>query len=124
MKLSFRLGETIKTMERRPTEEGYVFTPHKLDDRSGRPAHQQVGRIIRRVGKSAGIEVNKSGMHASAHYLRKTGLQRLANAGIPPRDLPFVARHSEIKTTQTFYISNDAHSIADRLGNISGNMQV
>jgi integrase len=39
----------------------------------------------------------------------------LADAGVPPRDLQLIMRHSSFTTTQTYYLTSDAAAASKRL---------
>ena len=83
--------------------------------RAGRYKSKQVGRVISRIGEKACIVVNEEGTSASAHDIRRGFGQRMANAGVPPRDLKAIIRHRSITTTEKFYLQNDAKDLASRL---------
>jgi integrase len=76
---------------------------------------KRVGRIITAIGKAAGIVVNGEGKSASAHDLRRSFGQRLADAGIPPRDLQSIMRHSRLETTQRYYLKHNAADQSKRI---------
>jgi integrase len=55
-----------------------------------------------RIGKTALVFVNESGKPASAHDLRRSFGQRMADAGIPARDLQAMMRHKSMATTEKY----------------------
>jgi integrase len=59
--------------------------------------------------------VNGKGKPASAHDLRRSFGQRLADAGVPPRDLQVVMRHASMATTEAYYLTTRVQDVAERL---------
>ena len=91
---------------------GRVFN---LAGRSGRPLHwQEVGRIVSRIGKRAGVVVNSDGKPASAHDLRRSFRSRWARR-VMPAVLQRLMRHGNITTTMGYYVALDADELADEL---------
>ena len=83
--------------------------------RAGRYKSKQVGRVISRIGEKACTVVNEEGKSASAHDIRRGFGQRMANAGVPPRDLKAIMLLQATATTEKFYLQNDAKDLASRL---------
>ena len=69
---------------------------------------RQVGRVITKIGKAAQVSVNDEGKPASAHDLRRSFGQRLADAGMAPTDLQTIMRHSTFATTKKYYLKANA----------------
>ena len=116
-----------------PTNErrGVVFTPQPIRlQRSQRLGEQQVGRIISKIGRVAGVKVHTDSRthkvkHASAHDLRRSFGERWA-ARVMPQTLMELMRHESIETTLKFYVGHNAEKTATHLysaisGNTSGN---
>jgi integrase len=97
-----------------PTQTGWVFTPSRRN-RDKRMAISQVKRVISDIGERAAVIVNQGGKFASAHDLRRSFGQRLANSGVYPRDLQKIMRHASITTTETYYLNDNAHDIGERI---------
>jgi integrase len=97
-----------------PQRAGFVFNP---TPRRGerRLTTEQAGRIITSVGRKACVSVTGKGKPASAHDLRRSFGQRLADAGIPPRDLQVIMRHASVTTTEAYYLTTRVQDVADRL---------
>lgn len=72
-----------------------------------------VSRIIRRIGKKAGIMVDKN-KYASAHDLRRSFGSRWARL-VRPAVLMQLMRHENIQTTMRFYVELDSERTADEL---------
>lgn len=108
-----------------PERTGWIFNPRTRQPRKdrGRLTHQQVGRIISIIGKEAKVKVNASGKPASAHDLRRSFGQRMADAGLPPRDLQAIMRHASFTTTESYYLRDKAQDqgkrIAEYLGTVT-----
>lgn len=110
---------------------GSVF--NLLDHRHGRRLKpHRVGEIVVKVGKKAGVVVNKAdGKFASAHDLRRAFGTRWAKR-VMPAVLRRLMRHSSIATTMGYYVDLDSDDVADQLwagwgntpaqGNILGNI--
>jgi integrase len=49
------------------------------------------------------------------HDLRRSFGQRLADAGVPPRDLQAIMRHSSITTTERYYLRHRVADTAERI---------
>lgn len=112
---------------------GWVFNPQSLQLKMGRKANNQrpdadwVGKVIGRIGKKAGIEVEPADQRtgrptkfATAHDLRRSCGERLRDAGIPPLVICRVMRHSSWETTRKHYapgnIQKDAEVLLSMLG--------
>ena len=117
-------------LEEVPTElrTGWVFNPESLEPNYGRRPRVQrlsaerVGKIISRIGKKAGAIVDEGNArtgapvtYASAHDLRRTFAVRLRNANLPPELIRKLMRHSDIKTTERSYLTEDTQHDAGRL---------
>jgi len=76
---------------------------------------EQAERVISLIGAKAGVLVNEEGKPASAHDLRRSFGQRMADAGLPPRDLQAIMRHSSLATTKKFYLRPRAADQAERI---------
>ena len=77
-----------------------------------------------KIGKAAGVIVNKAeGKFASAHDLRRTFGQELADAGLPPRDLQAIMRHANLATTEKYYLRHRAVEQAERIAMYLGTHQ-
>lgn len=101
---------------------GFCFNPLSLQVklgrkvRSPRPSAHWVGKIISRIGKAAGVQVNdKTGKCASAQDLRRTTAQDLFDAEIPDHDVTTVMRHSSIETTRRYYATGNVQKSGGRL---------
>ena len=107
---------------------GWVFNPQSLQLKLKRKVRHQrfdaewVGKIITRIGKEAGIEVEPSDertgrltKYASAHDLRRSCGERLRNAGVPPLVICRVMRHSSWETTRRHYAPGDVQREAEVL---------
>ena len=78
---------------------------------------EQVGRTITLIGKAARIFVNDTGKPASAHDLRRSFGQRMADGGLASRDLQAIMRHASITTAE-------AHNLRDKAGPSQANFNV
>ncbi len=107
---------------------GWVFNPLSLQLKAGRkvkhhrPDAEWVGKVIARVGKQAGIEVEPADTrtgrpkkYASAHDLRRSCGERLRNTGVPPLVICRVMRHSSWETTRKHYAPGDVQRDAEVL---------
>ena len=75
----------------------------------------KVGEIVSRIGKKAGVVVNKGdGKYASAHDLRRSFGTRWAKK-VMPAVLQRLMRHANINTTMTYYVNINADEVADGL---------
>jgi integrase len=99
---------------------GWVFNLARRDGKSGRPSDSQVERVISRIGEAARVRVNSKGKFATAHDLRRSFAQRLADAGLHPRDLMRVMRHSALETTERYYLRENRTSMSDRIADKLG----
>jgi len=113
-----------------PSEEraGWVFRPRSLQSRVGRkvrnerPNTEWVGKVISKIGKTAGIIVEpadkrtgRSEKYASAHDLRRSCGERLREAQVPPLVICRVMRHSSWETTRKHYAPGDIQKDAEAL---------
>lgn len=109
----------------------WVFNPQLLQTNVGRnsrnirPQAHWVGKVIGRIGKAAGIEVEPADertgrptKYASAHDLRRSCGERLRNAGVPPLVICRVMRHSSWETTQKHYAPGNIQSEAAVLNDV------
>ncbi len=75
----------------------------------------RVGQIVGKIGKKAGVIVNKAdGKFASAHDLRRGFGTRWAKR-VMPAVLRRLMRHSSIQTTMAYYVDLDSAEVADQL---------
>ena len=90
--------------------QGRVFN---LRGRTGKPLrHNTVGRIVSRIGKKAGVVIDKSkDQFATAHDLRRSFGTRWSKT-IRPATLQKLMRHADIKTTMDYYVDQEADDIA------------
>jgi integrase len=102
-----------------PNRKGWIFNPIARRGKV-RPTHQQVGRIITRIGSEAMVKVNAGGKPASAHDLRRSFGQRMADAGLPPRDLQAIMRHASFVTTESYYLRDRAQDQGQRIAKYLG----
>ena len=93
---------------------GFIFCP-KQQRRHARPMLHKTSRTISAIGRAANIVVNATGKAASAHDLRRSFGQRLADAGLPPRDLQCIMRHSSFTTTEAYYLRDKVQDQAKRI---------
>lgn len=104
---------------------GWAFNPVSLQTKIGRnvrlkrPDAEWVGKVISRIGVSAGVIVargklseGESRKFASAHDLRRSCANRLMSCGVELTVIARILRHSSLETTSKFYLSgciqNDA----------------
>lgn len=108
-------------LEAMPERRGWIFNPSPRRGKQ-RLSAKQVGRIISAIGKEAKVKVNAAGKPASAHDLRRSFGQRMADAGLPPRDLQVIMRHSSFTTTEAYYlrdrVQDQGRRIAEYLGTL------
>ena len=102
-------------LDEHPTQTGWVFNPTMRSGRAGRPGVDAVSRAISDVGEKALIVVNDAGKFASAHDLRRSFGQRMADRGVTLRDLQKLMRHLSFTTTETFHLSDQIEEIGDRI---------
>jgi len=98
-------------------EAGRVGSVFRLNGlRTGQPvAPTWVGRIVSRIGRKAGVVVNRAdGKFASAHDLRRAFGTRWAPR-VKPATLQLLMRHADISTTLKYYVSQDAADVGDEL---------
>lgn len=116
-----------------PTEKrtGWIFEPMSLQLRVGRkirhrrPDSEWVGKVIGKIGKTAGVLVSQAdertghpAKYASAHDLRRSCGDRLRNAGVPPLVICRVMRHSSWETTRKHYAPGSVQQEAEVLRKI------
>jgi integrase len=91
---------------------GWVFHPARLrqrkDHQRRRLDGEWVGKVISRIGESAGVVVeagkgSKPPKYASAHDLRRSCADRLIDQGVPEREVQRVLRHASGETTRRHY---------------------
>jgi len=112
---------------------GWIFEPASLQGRlgrqprSGRPNAAWVGKVVSRIGKTAGVVVDQGApqtgrppKYASAHDLRRSCLDRLKDAGVPPEVIQSVARHADYRTTQRHYTATNVQKAAGVLRRLLG----
>jgi integrase len=97
---------------------GFVFNPvpSRLK-KHPRATDETASRTITRIGKAAGIVVDRCGddvKHASAHDLRR-GFGFRWSRRIMPAVLKELMRHADIKTTMDFYVGTEAEETARML---------
>lgn len=122
-------------LDETPAEQrsGWVFNPASLQlklgrgTRHGRPDAEWVGKIIGRIGKEAGVEVEAADgrtgrptKYATAHDLRRSCGERLRDAGVPPLVITRVMRHSSWETTRKHYAPGNVQSDAQVLRKLLG----
>lgn len=113
-----------------PPEErrGWVFNPHSLQGKLGRPVRfsrpnpDWVGKILAKIGKASGIIVDPADLrtgrpdkYVTAHDLRRSCGERLREAGVPPLVICRVMRHSSWETTRRHYAPGDIQKDASVL---------
>lgn len=111
----------VALLEETPKDDrtGWVFRPRQLR-RHSRPTLHRTSRIITAIGKAANVIVNAAGKPASAHDLRRSFGQRLADAGLPPRDLQAIMRHASFTTTEAYYLRDRVQDQAARIAKYLG----
>lgn len=110
-------------LEAMPAKKGWIFNPSPRRGQK-RLSVAQVGRIISSIGTEARIKVNAAGKSASAHDLRRSFGQRMADAGLPPRDLQVIMRHSDFKTTEAYYLRDKVQDQGQRIAAYLGTLAV
>lgn len=113
------------------SRRGWVFNPASLQLKRGRQVGQQrpdaewVGKVIGRIGKEAGIEVEPADertgrptKYATAHDLRRSCGDRLREAGVPPLVICRVMRHASWETTRKHYAPGNVQSDAEVLRSV------
>lgn len=90
---------------------GRVFSLLSLD--TGKPMSAgRVGKILSRIGRKAGVVVDKSkDQYATAHDLRRSFGTRWSKK-VAPAILRNLMRHSSITTTMAYYVELEADDIA------------
>jgi integrase len=106
---------------------GRVFKLLASDGSLFQSKRWDVGRIVSKIGKAAGVVVDehKKGdkivrKFASAHDLRRAFGFRWAMR-VMPADLKDLMRHEDIGTTMKFYVGQDAEAMADTIWATDGN---
>jgi integrase len=99
--------------------KGWVFNPGARRGQQ-RLTQEQTGRIVTAIGKAALVVVNAAGKPASAHDLRRSFGQRMADAGLPVRDLQAIMRHASITTTEAYYLRDRVQDQAARIAKYLG----
>lgn len=94
----------VALFRQRARKAGGVPRPTK----TGRMSVERVGRIIAKIGRTAGIVVKQPGQgqepkYASAHDLRRSVACRLSNQGVSAETLMVIMRHQDFETTLQFY---------------------
>lgn len=97
---------------------GKVFSVTKMGSREP-PTRNHASKIIAAIGEKAGVKVLETGKFASAHDLRRSFGLRWALRKISVFELQQLMRHSDIKTTEQYYVSIDAQAFAKRLWDAS-----
>jgi integrase len=121
-----RIGLLLETAEGERT--GWVFEPVSLQTKLGRPVRygrpdaDWVGKVVARIGRAAGVVIEtghqakgQARTYASAHDLRRSGTQRLLDAGVPPQVVQMVLRHASFTTTRKYYAPGDVQKAAGML---------
>lgn len=115
---------------------GWVFQPEPLQRQTGgtyrtdHPTAEWVGRVNCRMGKIAEIvdskgdnKRGKAEKFVSAHDLRCSCGNRLRDAGVPPRVISRIMRHSSFETIQRHYapgtVQKDAETLSQLLNSVS-----
>lgn len=101
---------------------GWVFNPGRQRGEGRLNDARRVGRIISRIGEAAEVYVNDDEKPASAHDIRRSFGQRLADAGVPPLLLQSTMRHTDLATTQKYYLRSDAAKETEQLGAYLGTL--
>jgi len=94
-----------------------------------RPNPERVGKVVERIGKTAGVIVDEGDprtgrgvKYASTHDLRRTFAVRLRQSRIPPHLITKLMRHSDYRVTERYYVTEttqeDAGQIRDILGSV------
>lgn len=106
-----------KLLDSLPNRTGWIFNPiaKRMRKGQGRLTAEHVGRLISDIGRTAQVKVNASGKPASAHDLRRSFGQRMADAGLPPRDLQAIMRHASFTTTEAYYLRDKAQDQGKRI---------
>ena len=123
--------ETVLLETPEMNRTGWAFNPVSLQVKQGRqvtsqrPDAEWVGKVIGRIGKNAGIEVDPADertgrptKYATAHDLRRSCGERLREAGVPPLVICRVMRHSSWETTRKHYAPGNVQSDAEVLRSV------
>ena len=110
---------------------GWAFNPASLQLKLGRkaeprrPEAEWVGKVIARIGETAGVEVEPADertgrpiKYATAHDLRRSCGDRLREAGVPPLVICRVMRHASWETTRKHYAPGNVQSDAEVLRSV------
>lgn len=93
------------------SSNGLPLTPNSIN--------RTLDTIIKSFNKREMVLANKEKReaqllpHISSHNLRHTGLTRMAEAGIAPQTLQFLAGHSSINFTLTYYVHATEERVED-----------
>ena len=99
---------------------GWIFNPAARRTWNRRLSTDHVSRIIFKIGEVSGGGGSADGKFASAHDLRRTFGQPMADAGLPPRDLQSIMRHANLATTEKYYLRHRAVEQAERIAMYPG----
>jgi integrase len=108
-------------LESLPSRKGWILNPTPRRGQK-RLSAAQVSRIISAIGAKAKIVVSDSGKNASAHDLRRSFGQRMADAGLSPRDLQSIMRHASVLTTEQYYLKHRAQDQGERIARYLGTL--
>jgi len=99
-----------KLLEETPEDArtGWIFKPAKLRGEGRYHGTKQIGRVITAIAARAGL-------HKHAHDIRRGFGQKMADSGVPPRDLQLMMRHKSFQTTQDYYLTTDAAASSKRI---------
>lgn len=103
---------------------GWVFNPQPLRGK-GRLTAERVGKIISKIGKQARVVVDEGNprtgtgvKYASCHDLRRTFATKLYESDLPPELIRKLMRHSDIRTTERYYLRTNTQRDAGRIREI------
>ena len=104
--------EAVQLLEPYQRLQGFVFEPRRQDGLPMARDTHKASRIICKIGKAANVVVDPmKGKCASAHDLRRSFGFRWSRR-IMPAELKELMRHSNIETTMTYYVGQNAESTA------------
>ena len=111
-----------------PLRTGWVFEPESLErkvgrrPRSDRLSAERVGKILVAIGKKSGVIVDDGNprtgspkKYASCHDFRRTFATNLYESELPPELIRKLMRHSDIRTTERFYMRSNVQKDAGRI---------
>ena len=109
---------------------GNAFCSSATPARVDRPNPEWVGKVVERIGKTAGVIVDEGDRrtgrgvkYASTHDLRRTFAVRLRQSRIPPHLITKLMRHSDYRVTERYYVTEttqeDAGQIREILRSVS-----